>query len=87
MREWTDEQGKWREYDGITILVEPSEKWLEENQQPEPQEPPSDFDLLKEENLQIMLAQAETFEMIQRLDIEKSLAIAELAELVLGGGE
>ncbi|TYS66383.1 hypothetical protein FZD47_02535 [Bacillus infantis] len=49
--------------------------------------PPSEMELLKEENLQIMLAQAETFEMIQRLDIEKSLAIAELAELVLGGGQ
>lgn len=39
--EMTDDNGKWLEYpNGVRVLIEPSQKWLDEHPEPEPEPEP-----------------------------------------------
>lgn len=63
---------------GVDVSVTPHQVLLEPI-------PPTEIDLLKQENTQLSIALAELAQANEQDKIETQLAIAELAELVIGG--
>ena len=88
--EWIDEYGKWKKKGNITIQVEPSQKWIDENlpQEPMPQ-PPTDIELLQHENamLQMSMMEMTMYAATQDARLQgQEQAILELSMIVAGGG-
>lgn len=56
MREYIDEYGKWNiTEDGLMLLIEPSQRWLDEHPAPEPAPAPDPDAITAEEALAILL--------------------------------
>lgn len=79
-----DEYGTWKIREGMKLLVERSQKYIDENppQESEPT-PPTDIELLQQENLILQLALAETIEKQETDKINNQIALAELLETLI----
>ncbi len=66
----TDEYGKWRVIQNGKVLVEPSQKWYDENPiPPEPEPQPSEIDLINE---RFDVLEAATTE-LEALEVERMM--------------
>lgn len=80
MHTTTDQDGKWLNYDsGIRILVEPSQKWLDEHPAPEPTPEPVDRVAVLESQAKQLTAQISALE-TQNSTLEE--CIVEMAGVV-----
>lgn len=80
MHTTTDQDGKWLNYDsGVRILVEPSQKWLDEHPAPEPNPEPVDRVAVLESQSKQMTAQISALE-TQNSTLEE--CIVEMAGVV-----
>ncbi|SEM12495.1 hypothetical protein SAMN04487786_1080 [Paenisporosarcina quisquiliarum] len=75
-----NEYGKWRKEGIKQTLLEPTQLWKDMFlKEPEPQ-PPTEIELLQQENLILQLALAETIEKQETDKINNQIALAELVE-------
>ncbi|MCK1999387.1 hypothetical protein MPH47_19520 [Psychrobacillus psychrodurans] len=83
--EWEDEYGVYKsrtnELGIIETLTEYKQKYWDENPPKEPElQPPTEIELLQQENLVLQLALAETIEKQETDKINNQIALAELVE-------